>query len=408
MTWLIYKHTNKINGKVYIGQTKQAISNRWKNGLGYTDRDSVFAKAIRKYKWSSFKHEIIEKDIESQEVANEREMYWIRFFKSYVGFENSNGYNMTLGGDSGEHLGYPVYQIDKKTLNIINEFPSTAEASRQFGKGESNASQIRDCCIGKKPSAKGYYWCYVKQYTTNWKPKENELISPVYQIDEELEVIRLFDSITEAIGEGYSGGTIVQCCKRKCAKANGYYWCYKNDYSIHWTPPVLSFLRNAKIYCFETDTIYSNANEAHQKTGANKSKILRCCNGLERGTNGLHFCFPKDKNKYVLQKTIKRGDIYSKQEINLLKEKYPLLGMDICKYLPNRTYYSIKKTASSLGIRYIGENKNNKKVICVELNKVFNSIKEASMFIGLKNSSSIGRCCVGQRKTAGGYHWKYV
>lgn len=36
MSWLIYKHTYLINGKVYIGQTKQTLYSRWKNGAGYT------------------------------------------------------------------------------------------------------------------------------------------------------------------------------------------------------------------------------------------------------------------------------------------------------------------------------------------------------------------------------------
>ena len=35
-TWVIYKHQNKINGKVYIGQTCQSIQDRWREkGIGY-------------------------------------------------------------------------------------------------------------------------------------------------------------------------------------------------------------------------------------------------------------------------------------------------------------------------------------------------------------------------------------
>ena len=119
MKWLIYKHANTLNGKVYIGQTKQTITARWGNGLGYfaEREDSVFAKAIKKYGWNNFTHEIIEDNIESQDKANEREIFWIKHYNSYIGFSNPNGYNMTLGGNSREHLGYPVYQIEKGTFS---------------------------------------------------------------------------------------------------------------------------------------------------------------------------------------------------------------------------------------------------------------------------------------------------
>ena len=46
-------------------------------------------------------------------------------------------------------------------------------------------------------------------------------------------------------------------------------------------------------------------------------------------------------------------------------------------------------------------------VLCVELNKVFESINDASRWVG-RNSTSIRRCCRGEEKTCGGYHWQYV
>ena len=51
MEWIIYKHTNKVNGKVYVGQTKQTLDRRWRNGVGYTrdNCDTHFARAINKY-----------------------------------------------------------------------------------------------------------------------------------------------------------------------------------------------------------------------------------------------------------------------------------------------------------------------------------------------------------------------
>lgn len=415
MKWIIYKHKNKINGKIYIGQTKQSVNIRWANGLGYNPynnpKNCIFWNAIKKYGWDNFEHEILENNILTQEEANNREIFWIKYFNSYIGFDNSNGYNMTLGGNCGEHLGYPVYQIDKKTLDIIEEFPSIAEASRMFG-SEGNASQIRNCCEGNKHSAKGYFWCYKKNYNENWKPKDNKLVSPIFQIDDNLEVIQRYDSITACVTKtGFSKGSIVSCCQRKQRKSNNYYWCYESDYNKDWAPPQMSFCRNEKIYCFETDMIYRSAKNASEQTGANKGHILRCCNQKENGSNGLHFCYAKDINRYEIKETQKRGDTFSDNENDIIRKNYPLMGLskDMLILLPGRTKGSIRQQAHRLNLQVLQPNQCNcKKVLCVELNKIFNSIESAYKFAGLKDGSCITRCCKGQRQTTGGYHWKYI
>lgn len=411
MKWLIYKHTNKINGKCYIGQTKQTASIRWANGLGYKSRSCIFWNAIKKYGWNNFEHQILEDNINTQEDANDREIFWIKHFNSYVNFENSNGYNMTLGGNNGEHLGYSVYQIDKKTLKIIKEFPSTAEASRQFG-SENNSSQIRNCCDGIKRSAKGYFWCYKKNYSKIWEPKANKLVTPVYQINDKLEVIQKYDSITDYVKKtGFSGGSIVSCCLRKQRKANNYYWCYLSDYNENWKPPQMTFNRNEKIYCFETNKIYMSALIASQQTGANRSHILRCCKQKENGTNGLHFCYAKDVSNYEIKSTHKHGKIFTEEENEILRKNYPVMGTskELRKLLPNRTQTSIHQQAHKLNLQVLYPNQNKfKQVLCIELNKTFNSIEDAYKFIGLRDGSSITRCCRKQRQTAGGYHWKYI
>lgn len=95
----IYKHTNLINGKIYIGQTTaNNVNTRWADGKKYK-KSILFYKAILKYGWNNFSHEIIEKDIPIEKL-NEREIYWIDFYRSYIGFEDCNGYNLTLGGES--------------------------------------------------------------------------------------------------------------------------------------------------------------------------------------------------------------------------------------------------------------------------------------------------------------------
>ena len=59
-TYYIYLHRNKINNKVYIGQTCQKPEYRWNNGNGYLhSRKTKFKSSILKYGWDNIKHEVL-------------------------------------------------------------------------------------------------------------------------------------------------------------------------------------------------------------------------------------------------------------------------------------------------------------------------------------------------------------
>lgn len=89
--YIIYKHTNRINNLVYIGQTKNNPNTRWQNGNGYKRQD--FYKAIEEFGWDNFDHEIIEKNLTSEE-ADELERYWIQYYHSD---DPNYGYNKDSG-----------------------------------------------------------------------------------------------------------------------------------------------------------------------------------------------------------------------------------------------------------------------------------------------------------------------
>lgn len=94
-TWCVYVHTNKINGKKYVGITSRKPEDRWHaNGTGYSSQ-THFWNAIQKYGWDNFKHEILLTNT-TFEHACEVEKCLIQYYKSY---DREYGYNLTLGGE---------------------------------------------------------------------------------------------------------------------------------------------------------------------------------------------------------------------------------------------------------------------------------------------------------------------
>lgn len=98
----IYKITNKLNNKVYIGKSRNNPIKRFNAHMRHAMEDNKynnhFYNAIKKYGKDNFIIETIEKNIENEQKLQEREKYWIQFYKSY---DKNFGYNKTLGGDGG-------------------------------------------------------------------------------------------------------------------------------------------------------------------------------------------------------------------------------------------------------------------------------------------------------------------
>lgn len=101
----IYKITNLINNKIYIGKTNNS-ERRWRDHQrlamteGHKEYNKVLYQAIRKYGIENFSFEMIE-ELEDYSVSEEREKYWISFYNSY-----NNGYNESKGGDGGSEKGH--------------------------------------------------------------------------------------------------------------------------------------------------------------------------------------------------------------------------------------------------------------------------------------------------------------
>lgn len=107
----IYKITNLINNKVYIGKTNNS-ERRWKDHqrlaflVDNKEYNKILYQAIRKYGLNNFKFEIIE-EILDYNISSEREQYWINYYDSY-----NKGYNETLGEDGGSQKGHCLGELN--------------------------------------------------------------------------------------------------------------------------------------------------------------------------------------------------------------------------------------------------------------------------------------------------------
>lgn len=100
----IYKITNRINGKIYIGQTIRPAQQRFRRHINDAINNILnthFARAIRKYGPDAWNLDIIDK-AETQEELNQKEQYWIRYYNSVI-----EGYNET---DAINKCGGNTYQ----------------------------------------------------------------------------------------------------------------------------------------------------------------------------------------------------------------------------------------------------------------------------------------------------------
>lgn len=99
---VVYRATNKINGKSYIGITTQDFEKYKSKHIRLANKISmkykVFHSAIRKYGQCNFEWSILE---HCQDKLNlcDREIFYIDKYRTYLGFSDCNGYNMTLGGE---------------------------------------------------------------------------------------------------------------------------------------------------------------------------------------------------------------------------------------------------------------------------------------------------------------------
>ena len=138
----IYGIKNILNNKIYVGKTGMNFGDRWDNHKallrGNKHDNPYLQNAWNKYGEESFEFIVIE-DCQVEEL-NDKEMYWIKYYK-----ELGLAYNLHNGGDGGYNLGQHLSEETKRKIGEKNRVNS-------FGKTHSQETKqkMRESHLGKK------------------------------------------------------------------------------------------------------------------------------------------------------------------------------------------------------------------------------------------------------------------
>lgn len=135
---IIYKCTNIVNGKCYIGKTIRTMEQRIKSHIHTNRKTSYFFNALIKYGIDNFKWEVL-CELENKNDLNEMEIFCIEIFDS-----KNNGYNMTIGGEGGSG------EMKQETKNKISESNRGKPKSDEHKK-----NMISKFKLGQEPWNKG-------------------------------------------------------------------------------------------------------------------------------------------------------------------------------------------------------------------------------------------------------------
>lgn len=306
-TGYIYKITNKINGKSYIGKTNNIIR-RWKEHRYGHGGTAILSKAFAKYGLDNFEFSIInEQKYETVEELNKRlpelEVYYIGIYNTF-----KNGYNATIGGD-----GISFYKHSKETIERIRESNKGKVIPEErlkkmrvamLGKHHTTETKekirkallTRDHTIYEKVSAK-----------MKGRHRDPDMImkaaakrrKPILQYDKYGNFLREYSGAVEL--EYNTTANIIACCKGKIKSAYGYIWRYRRekDYPLH-----IDVSNNARAQFYKTILQYSKKGEliasynsipnASLATGIKRRAIGNCLYGWSKSAGGYIWKFKEE------------------------------------------------------------------------------------------------------------------
>ena len=176
----VYKITNILNNKVYIGITSNGAETRFKQHVSKANSGSQypFHKAILEDGFENFKVETIETQLD-KDVLREREKYFIKLFNST---DEKFGYNTTGGGEyliiteamreamSASQRGSSKPRLHKGVLQyshegvFIKEYSSMTDAEKETNISRASILRILNKTVKRGSKQNPYLWLWSKDY----------------------------------------------------------------------------------------------------------------------------------------------------------------------------------------------------------------------------------------------------
>lgn len=224
MSYIVYKHTNPHNGKVYIGITGQEPWRRWDCGRGYIG-NKYFYRAIQKYGWENFLHEILYSGLTLEE-ANQIERSLI---EKYDSTNPRKGYNIDLGGNG----------IGKMSQATLEKLSKAHKGQKAWNKGrphpEKTRQKISKALTGghlseetrrrMSESRRGEKNPFFGKHPSAEMLKKNSMNQPTRKRVMCVETGIVYDSMAEAARQtGIRQGNISLVCSGSHSTAGGFHW----------------------------------------------------------------------------------------------------------------------------------------------------------------------------------------
>lgn len=241
--YIIYKHVNKTNGKVYIGQTSISPEKRWKNGSGYIG-NKYFFNAIQKYGWDGFEHIIVESGLTLEE-ANKQEENLIAEYKSN---KKECGYNIRNGGRNSKmhpeskrkiseaKMGHTVTAETREKISK-NHADMSGKNNPMYGKRHSKETKDKIRLMNKSEERKGVKRSpetiqKMKENHRDFSGDKNPRARAVVQLTLDEQYITTFATAKDAAESiGQRGNNVTICCQNRNRSAGGYKWRYADEYN---------------------------------------------------------------------------------------------------------------------------------------------------------------------------------
>lgn len=235
--YIVYQHTNTQNGKVYIGITSTTMEQRAGVGGQKYRKNILFYRAIQKYGWDCFRHEVLFSGLSKAE-ATQKERHLIAESKSN---DPLFGYNISSGGESGYagcHASAASRTIRSKRVSGSNNpmYGCVGALHPNYGKKQTqdHIEKVRIANIGKTVSYETRQ--KISQYRTSigaWSGDANPMYGKTGDKAPQARAVMCVET-----GEIYScikyaatakqvlATSITACCKGRVKTAGGFHWQY--------------------------------------------------------------------------------------------------------------------------------------------------------------------------------------